>query len=66
VDNAAARTKVSRQDNNSEYQGRAGEKGVSNIISEVKLLQSHLREQGFYNGKINGYYSKDVFDAVSK
>ncbi len=42
------------------------EKGVSNIINEVELLQYHLKKQGFYNGSLNGYYSKAVFDAVSK
>jgi len=42
------------------------ETGVSSVINEVKLLQSHLKKQGFYNGKVDGYYGKEVFYAVSK
>jgi len=41
------------------------EAGVSSLINEIALLQAHLKKQGFYNGPIDGYYSKEVFNAVS-
>ncbi len=39
--------------------------GVSQTISEVALLQTHLQKQGFYSGPIDGIYDQEVFDAVS-
>ncbi len=42
------------------------ERGVSNLIKEVALLQKHLKKQGFYNGIIDGYYSPAVFNAVAR